>query len=325
MSREPRWRVVDLGAPPSAFEHGFSATHVSNLGLSVGQARINGFTSAVAVSSAGVYTQLRAVTGDVVALPYSVNSFGTAVGTSSADRRYESRVAVVWNRDGAPEVIPGLGRSEFEETIAINDVGVMAGYTAALEPEGSGSGFVWHKSWPAPVKLEKRSTAEFSTPIDINIAGQIVGHEGTALVLWDLRGRITSFVRPDGYSSPTPRAINDFGVVAGQVFPNDAPAGDRAVFTWSKRTGFVILPPPAGFTNPFVYGIDNLGRVYGGVEQDGVVRPIIWVAGVPSFIAPIDGGSVGSGSVYAVSQTGIMSGTLTVNGVSHPTIWVPRR
>lgn len=327
VAKVPNWRVVDLGAPPAQLQFGFTAMHISNLGLSVGQARINGSTSAVAVTPTGTYTQLRAVSGDLVSLPYSVNALGVAVGTSSTDRQYQSRLAVFWNRDGVPEVVPGLTRSDAEEAITINDLGVMAGYTRHLDPVGSG--FVWHKSWPAPRKLENLAPGLFATPVDINIAGQVAGYaehptDGSVAVIWDLQGKATVIGRPAGYSFVFPGAINDLGTVAGFAFSSDE-TFSRGAWTWSRRTGFVTLAPPTGFADPYAYGIDNAGRVYGAaVASDGSIVPVIWVGGRPSSIPSIDGGSVGSGGIYAVSQTGIMSGTKLVNGISHPTIWVPR-
>ena len=303
---------------------------VSNLGLSVGQARINGSTSAVSVTPGGAYTQLRALNGDLVSLPFSVNAVGTAVGTSSTDRRYESRLAVFWNRGGVPEPVPGFSRSDLEETTAINDLGVMAGYTKHFEPDGIGSGFVWHTAWPAPRKLDNIYPGMYATAVDINNLGQIAGYsqhptEGSVVVIWDLQGTATVLGNPAGYNSGSAAAINDFGTIVGIAYPIDA-SGERAVWTWTKRAGFTMLGMVSGQSNVFVHGIDNAGRVYGGAIANGVTIPLIWIAGRQSVIAPVDGGNVGNrdGSVFAVSRTGIMSGTTTVNGTSHPSIWVPR-
>jgi uncharacterized membrane protein len=318
----PRWTVVDLGAAPAYLPFGFSPISVSNIGEVIGQGRINGFTTGIAITPTGKYTPMRPLPGDVGTFAGQINVMGSTVGISVVDRAYTNRVIVTWDRQGNPTPIPGLPRSDGEDAFLINDFGVVAGNTKKFNDVGSG--FVWHRSWPAVRELRVPIPGTVPLVADINNRGQIVGstqdQTNTQVpVIWDLAGNFTLLPSPDGALFSFTNSINDHGTLVGTATLADY---STVAWIWTKSAGYKMYLPPTGYENIGLYAIDNAGRAYGvAFNADGTQMPLMIVDGRIITIPSINGGTASA----IVSNTGIMVGSVNVNGVMHPTIWIPRR
>ncbi|MFO0856535.1 MAG: hypothetical protein U0640_04155 [Phycisphaerales bacterium] len=83
-------------------------------------------------------------------------------------------------------------------------------------------------------------------------------------------------------------------------------------YTWSPASGIDLLPLLAGGSQSFANDLSSDGTVVVGSCSIGVVRPVVWMQGVPQDIGTLDG--FPSGTCNSVSEDGrVVVGTNSLN------------
>lgn len=245
-------------------------------------------------------TELPPLPGDTYGSAFALNESGQAAGNS------ESR-AVIWT-NGVPANIQTLAGSSV--AFALNDAGHAAGDISAGATNSGG--FIYRGS------TMERITAP-TTPIyqyiveayAMNNAGTVVGTGGTTFGWRWNSDSYLSLNRLSGDYSAYPYAINGFGIAAGR---SSGPGGNRPV-TW-VGTSPQPLPLPAGATNGFAWGINDLGAVVGEYYPGSGTRPFLWSSGVGAQDLPLPVGAT-SGYAWSINDAGTIIGS--ANG--QPVVW----
>jgi hypothetical protein len=151
-------------------------------------------------------------------------------------------------------------------TTDLNSAGTLVGYT-----NFGGVGYV-HKNGDFTTLAAEGAGRLF--PIEINEAGTIVGLWGEPGNWWDVSRGFIATPSGTGYSAQpyriathptTLNGINDHGVLAGTYYPQGLDGNPR-VFRASSATAVPrTIPAPQANIQPWVDGIDNLGRIFGHV------------------------------------------------------------
>lgn len=232
-------------------------------------------------STSGI-TDLGALPGGTYSLGYGINNSGIMVGASEVGSPGTVHAFVT---DSAKNLIDLGGNGEsITVAKAINDNGVVAGYTQAAN--GTQTPFVWDAAngftnLPAPY------VSNGCWPSAINNAGQVVGHCGTSAILWNADNTTYVDMGKLGGTSAAAYDINNLGQVVGR-----ASGGTRAVsiFLWNANTqtetSLNSLQSTVGNTYSSANSINDLGQiagtfdtsVNGGMDQCGPSHAFIWSA-----------------------------------------------
>jgi probable HAF family extracellular repeat protein len=236
----------------------------------------------------------------------AMNSRGDVVGLGDVG---DGLVHLFRWRQGA---MTDLGvRGPFGPTTAagVDDSGRVIGTVGANTGD---YGFLWD---------EGRLTRLPFSPKVINNRGQIVGTDGSQVVMW--RGGSITDLTPPGSASAWPRAINDRGQVLLNVnvwVPGPNGPEVRARGTLWQDGRFTDLGGLGG-QNTTVADLNDRGGVTGGSETaDGVIHPFLWKdGGMRDLGRP--GGPVAEG--FALNNHGQVAGRYAVPGVNQwrPAAW----
>lgn len=171
--------------------------------------------------------------------------------------------------DVATGVVTEVRRPGFTQGAVtdLNDSGTLVGYN-----DFGGVGFVHRDN--AFTTLEASGAGRLF-PIEINESGIIVGLWGEPGNWWDVSRGFIATQSGTGYSvtpysisgghPTTLNGINDAGVLAGTYYPQGVEGLPR-VFSASGPTAPPrTYPTPQNNLEPWVDGIDNLGRIFGHV------------------------------------------------------------
>ena len=210
---------------------------------------------------------LPGLAGDTHRVAVDVNNAGIAVGHSGYETIEPPQHAVRWI-DGVPDELdtPGLTDSHAE---GINEAGTIVGWGYS----GSDThAFVWTE---AGGMVDITPSAQFAYAYDVNESGQVTGYIGGQAFLWE-DGVLTGLGAPEGFAYSAAFAINDQGVIAGQV--TTASGNSERVARWSAETGWEVLGG-AGETNAG-WGINNNGTIVGnGRPSGGLERAVVYIEG----------------------------------------------
>jgi uncharacterized membrane protein len=164
-------------------------------------------------------------------------------------------------------------------------------------------------------ELRSASDIDLGIPVDINSADTILAvvYDGvvpSAVLLTGPGGSARRVAGPDG-SGFLPRALNDHGVVAGELVSDER--GRRAV-TWSSEGGFVVLPRPPDTFQSWATDVNGSGTVAfnayspSGGPGDGAY---VWNPGDPTATRLPDPEGVNNGRASAaegINDAGVVVG-----------------
>ena len=204
--------------------------------------------------------------GDNLTVPEAINNRGE-IAVNAWDNQGWSG-AIYWSaRTGFVEATPGLNSVAFD----INDHGQLVGiYNESGDSQTRG--FVWSARDSSLTDL-----GAFA-PWDINNRGVMFGQ------CWEpATPEVPHFClndRGEFYPLPAeaaqPRHINDRGEVVGYLTTE---AGQLRPFTWSRRSGLIILEVPPGVVSGLGEAMNNRGAVLGSTTDDpdsGLYMVTVW-------------------------------------------------
>ncbi|MEV6493439.1 hypothetical protein AB0M20_33190 [Actinoplanes sp. NPDC051633] len=211
----------------------------------------------------GQFTDLGTPYPDAYTRGQAINNRGTVLGT--VHDAVVQPVGFVW-RDGVTSVF-GAGLHQIAP-IDINDRDQVLSYGSATE-ESPVHPYLWQRG--KLVDLMAGRAAD-GIPQDINNAGDVVGSIDSRPVLWRA-GRTIHLLPPAWRGLAT--HTNERGDIAGVA----GTGTDNRVFLW--RNGHVRFSEPetGTFNRPSVAGVDERGRVAGGLgdELTGENHPVVWI------------------------------------------------
>lgn len=216
----------------------------------------------------------------------------------------------------ATGVAPIMELSSLPGSTAANGVN-SAGIIAGGRSGGCNSGkfpAIWLNGGE-PIDLPMIAPNCSGTAIAINESGVMIGHMDQAphfaAAIWTPRtvggidydvGSMGSL--PDGTSIDLRDLNNSDEAVANH---NGSP-GSKA-YWWSRSTGFVALPTPAGATQCFAEAINDLGEIGGQCSVNGMTDAALWSspASIPTFLPRLPTGEVAH-SVVDLNESGVIVG-----------------
>lgn len=305
--------LLTVGDPenPSAFIPSTTGNPVNGAGLVAGSAVISGFRPP---TDAGVYNLTTGTWTDLGTFPTSdearaadVNEGGDVVGAAGTDVGPGSPTrAFLWTR--ARRTLLDLGSLDplvpQSGATAINDHGVVVGWTFTPDSGYTGHAFVWDPK-ASPLGMRDLGTlgGVDSIAYGINNAGTVVGSATTRRrvvrpFVWSPgQQAVVDIGTLPGYDSGVARDVNDRGYVVGEAF-NAATPKDTRAFLWNPVTHAVTaLTTPAGHGSQ-AYAINHYGVIAGRVDvpptdptrSSDDIRAAIWNACTPLTLLPDDVG-----------------------------------
>ncbi|MFJ1760146.1 hypothetical protein ACIOD2_07505 [Amycolatopsis sp. NPDC088138] len=210
--------------------------------------------------------------------------------------------------------LPG---DQFSDVAAINTAGVMVG--VSMPRDGR---LIYH-----PVKWDEqgRITAlptlggEQGEPRAVNDAGVAVGWawdgvDGVRAVRWAPDGSITALPSPGDAGAAD---ISETGVIIGGGSDGH---GGQVSLRWDRNGRSVALAPLPGGGETDATGITADGSLISGIAYDAADHPhaVRWnAAGVVTDLSP----GYAEASVSAISDAGVITGTVTETGQARPVVW----
>jgi len=184
----------------------------------------------------------------------------------------------------------------------LNDKNQVFGFANKLDKHGNliQSPVVWDQ-YGNPTLLENLTTPYYDA-YAMNNNGDVVGD--TCLdpdcavvvpVYWH-RGRIAQLPIPDGAVYGLATAINDLGVIVGQVDYGDMPpvgTGEFHMYAWIPRGGRYVGVDLGDNSALYVEAnaINNLGQIAGGMWDGASDRAFLWTFGRLKDLGTLPGGS----------------------------------
>ncbi|WP_375424725.1 hypothetical protein [uncultured Friedmanniella sp.] len=291
---------------PDAFRVSTTGNPVNSSGLVAGST-VGGDFRAPSVAAlynvnTGTWTDIGTLRGSADAAAADVNEGGDVVGTGGTDIESGGpTLAFLWTL--ARPTMYALGSLDAEDpnsgATAINDHGVVVGWTYTPDSGYSGHAFVWDPT-VKPVKMRDLGTlgGVDSVAYGINNAGTVVGSATTRRrvvrpVIWSAgQHTVTDIGTLPGYDSGVARDVNDRGYVVGEDFNAANPRQSRA-FVWSPLTRTVTaLSTPSGLASRAT-AINYHGVVVGQLDQPPLsgssgpnTKAVIWNACSPLTVLP---------------------------------------
>jgi probable HAF family extracellular repeat protein len=226
----------------------------------------------------------------------AINDRNEAVGWSQLAGS-DSEHAVLWQDGQLVDlgVLPGFHTSV---AIGINDHGQIVGGSRELD-RFTTRATLWDRG--QIIDISPPGATDCGA-IDINNRGDIVGSCGTA-VLWR-NGEVISLGLPPGYTASVAVAINDAGIVVGNLTENQALRSTP--FRWADGV-MTLLPVPPGATGASAEGINAQGTIVGYANTPAGLEPVIWQG---DTVAPLSGtwGTL-SGQAWSINDRAEVVGT----------------
>lgn len=246
------------------------------------------------------FIDLGTLDGDESSWVYDLNDDGWVVGSSYGSIEAH---AVLW-KPGAAIVRLEAPKGHVGSSAAhVSGGGVILVWSVEHEP------FLWRRG------LAFSLQAEVPAPVGMNDRGDVVGQDGSRLVLWT-QGRVTEL---SGLGGRWARVadVNDAEVVAGY---GEAPGStDVHPFVW--RSGVTrdlgTLPDT---TSCDASAISNSGIVVGTCFASDATQAYTTRQGVMSPLTPLSGSPV---QPRGVNDEGFVVGTSYGAGVEHAALWTP--
>jgi probable HAF family extracellular repeat protein len=231
--------------------------------------------------------------------------------------------AVRWRQGEVEPLGPAFGLDT--AVTAVNEDGVVVG--TATDPAGVQHAFRHHGG-----RFERLpESGGSSTALDINARGDVVGHDGSRLVVWPVTGPPRFLATPPGEAPYGRAAIDDDGTVAARTGHVAAGALRWRAYAWARAGARSSLPPadvqdlrqgrivgttgdPDVVTTAASWGTDREPRPYVGgatavaLNDEGVVagegrngEPVAWDGVLPTPLPTPPGHT--PGAVTALNTT----------------------
>lgn len=204
-----------------------------------------------------------------------------------------------------------LRRADTDESLlaGINDSGLVVG--------GIERGFIWDGIGELVRLGSVEPFIPFSTPVDINNRGQVVGAASSNF------GDLLPFLWEDGTIRELPglggdrgraSAINEFGQVAGSAETN---GGLEHAFLWDGETHDL---GSLGGSRISVAAINNLGQVVGRADTaDGSSHAFLWDGRKMYDLGTLGGAASAAAAINDEGQ--VIGNADTADGHSHAFLW----
>jgi probable HAF family extracellular repeat protein len=227
-------------------------------------------------------------------------SYNGPLDGSSIDFYLTSR-AFIGDHRGVVTLLPTPNGYAGANAFGLNDRNQVFGMANKLDDNGNllVSPVVWDQ-YRNPTLLENLTTPYYDVWAMSN-NGDVVGD--TCLdpdcavvvpVYWH-RGRIAQLPLPDGAVNGYATAINDSGVIVGQVDYGSAPpagTGEYHMYAWIPRGGHYVGSDLGDNSALYVIpnAINNLGQIAGGMWDGVSDRAFVWTDGQLKDLGPLPGG-----------------------------------
>jgi len=192
---------------------------------------------------------------------------------------------------------------------AINNSGLIAGTWEAWLQDYGGSGqkvvdlaFAWENG----VLTSLGPQHPFSTVVDVNDLGQILGTVGAEIVLWQDGETETLSGIPAGSE---PVALNNLGQVLCM-------GDDDEILLWDDGVLDVLDFGPGDFE---VFGINDAGQIVGTARLLDASAGFVWDDGVLTYVGDLGSGASAATAINELGQVAGVSGN--ASGDRHPFLW----
>jgi probable HAF family extracellular repeat protein len=235
-----------------------------------------------------------------VALPTTLNTHYQVVGNRHG-------MALLWDNGRLHEL--GGGPGTYSTGVAINDDGVVVGYSDSVAGPSRAQPFTWLDGRTAELPLPAK--ADHCYPYALNARREVIGSCGSdrrggdhwrAGVLWDRDG-VHELRSPDG-GPAFPVALNDRGEVTGTYHEGE----DGLV--WQQGNARELGPDISPVD------INDRGQVVGTLEKDGTSHAFVWENGVLTDLGP-------RSRARSINNHGVIVGEAVRGNHWHAVLWRP--
>ena len=263
---------------------------------------------------------LRPLPGHKASIARALSDRGWAAGMSSGGGEF---VAVKWDRDRRPSLLPPLTGDRFSEAAAINGQGEVAGTS-----RGATLVAVRWDRHGEPVRLPPLPGDRESQAFGINDDGVVAGVSRArggvggrlgglveSAVVWDTFGKPRRLELPAGFEEGTAHAIDDRGQVVGFVYRTGSPH-DRAV-KWTSTGEPRLLRRLDELRDSEAYAIAADGVVAGESDDPRLVATL-WSPG-PHRLRRVEGAT--STAAFGLNDGRQAAGFATLAGKAVALRW----
>jgi hypothetical protein len=181
---------------------------------------------------------------------------------------------------------------------------------------------------------------------DISDSGIVVGgeyydsNESWNPVVWNegLTGVSTVLlVSADYHRSVALRISSNGNIIAGWTDNNYDNGWTRIPIMWDAHRNLVLLPTVSGATDHYVTAVNDAGLITGYIAEYADPHAVVWNTGAETLTVTDlesvntsntldDGETIRRSYAYGINESGIITGSITINGVSgsHGVLWVPK-
>jgi probable HAF family extracellular repeat protein len=229
-------------------------------------------------------------------------SYNGPLDVSSIDLYLTSR-AFIGDYRGVVTSLPTPKGYAGANAFGLNDKNQVFGFANKLDVNGNlaTNPVVWDQ-YRNPTFLENLRDLPYYDLNAMNNRGDVVGNvylppdyqSLTAPVYWH-QGRIARLPLPDGAGSGYATAINDLGVIVGQVDYGTTPpagTGEYHMYAWIPHGGHYVGSDLGDNSVSYVLpeAINNLGQIAGGMWDGASDRAFVWTDGQLKDLGPLPGG-----------------------------------
>jgi probable HAF family extracellular repeat protein len=271
---------------------------------------------------------------DASSIGNGINDCGLVVGESLA-ADLSTSVAFIYK--GSSFDLGSFGGTDSAAN-GINGRGQVVGYSK--KPNGIDQAFLWVPNHPGATKGHMYSLGKVPASIGgvayaINSGGTVTGFSlDTGFIdhafVWrpftrnGTSGRMTALVEPPGATHSSAAAINDSGVIVGEM---GLPTGEDHAFVY--RTAMHDLGTLAGGHRSFASDINSSGQIVGLSETfNANPHAFIYANGhmtdLNKFLPPpVKSSGVVLSGAFGINDKGQIVGDATVNGHAHAYLLTP--